>query len=222
MNSAMAIVLLGDLASALEAVHAPDASDLVVAMREYRTQLLDAWMKDLGDRAFPRRAWTSYASSLGDKEMWLEPQGFALLIPEFSEERKRRLFAELQRRLLADEVMGPRQIETPVQQPGTPAGTRENGGFWYALNGPLVLGVASFDQQAAEGLLRRMTFDNYARHFPSYWTGQWTASDSLDSSLVKTNGLSENMAWCAHAHAWPLYCWLRLRESRRQTGRASG
>jgi cellobiose phosphorylase len=108
--------------------------------------------------------------------------------------------------------MGARQIETPVNQPGTPAGSRENGGFWYALNGPLILGVAKFDRAAAHGLLKKMTFANFARSFPDYWTGRWTASDSLDSSLRKTNGLSENMVWCAHAHAWPLYCWLRLSE----------
>jgi hypothetical protein len=215
MNSAMAIVILGDLAAALDASKDPAAPDLTSAMREYRSQLLTSWMNDLGDRAFPRRAWTSWSSALGEQEMWLEPQGFALLIPEFSPDKKRRLYEELERRLLVGESMGPRQIETPVQQPGTPAGSRENGGFWYALNGPLVLGVATFDLKTAESLLSRMTFDNYARSYPDYWTGRWSASDSLDSSLLKTNGLSENMVYCAHAHAWPLYCWLRLRETQR-------
>jgi hypothetical protein len=210
MNSAMAIVILGDLANVLDASN-ESAADLTAAMREYRTQLLTSWMKDLGDRPFPRRAWTSYASALGENEMWLEPQGFALLIPEFNLDKRRRLFEELQRRLLTGESMGPRQIESPVQQPGTPGGSRENGGFWYALNGPLILGIATFDPKAAEVLLRRMTFDNFAKSFPNYWTGRWSASDSLDSSLLKTNGLSENMVYCAHAHAWPLYCWLRLR-----------
>ncbi len=213
MNSAMAIVILGDLASALDASKV-SAADLIAAMREYRGQLLESWMKDLGDRTFPRRAWTSYSSALGEKEMWLEPQGFALLIPEFGADRKLRLYEELKQRLLVGESMGPRQIEAPVQQPGTPGGSRENGGFWYALSGPLILGVATFDNEAAEGLMRRMTFDNYAKSYPKYWTGRWSASDSLDSSLLKTNGLSENMIYCAHAHAWPLYCWLRLRESK--------
>ncbi len=104
------------------------------------------------------------------------------------------------------------QIEVPVDQPGTPAGSCENGGFWYALNVPLILGVATFDPQAAHELMQRMTFANFARSYPDYWTGRWTASDSLDSSLRKTGGLSENMVVCAHAHACPLYCWLRLRE----------
>lgn len=215
MNSAMAIVILGDLATTIDSLHDSAATELTAAMREYRTQLNEAWMADLGDRKFPRRAWTDNKSSLGDDNMWLEPQGFALLIPEFSTERKRQLYAEVERRLLAGEAMGARQIETPVTQPGTPPGSRENGGFWYALNGPLVLGVATFDPQAAEGLMRRMTFANYARAFPNYWTGQWTASDALDSALLKTNGLSENIVFCAHAHAWPLYCYLRLRSTSR-------
>lgn len=212
MNSAMAIVILGDLAAQLDKLD-PAASELTAAMREYRTELLSAFMKDLGDRAFPRRAWTSATESLGEDNMWLEPQGFTLLIPEFPLDRKRRLLSELNTRLLATETMGARQIEKPVQQPGTPAGTRENGGFWYALNGPLILGAATFDPEAAHKLLRKMTFDNFARSFPEYWTGRWSASDSLDSSFVKTNGLSEAMIWCAHSHAWPLYCWLRLQSS---------
>jgi cellobiose phosphorylase len=210
MNSAMALAILGDLATHLDAAHDPAASEVAAAMRDYRAQLQSAFMRDLGDRAFPRRAWIDYKTAVGEDDMWLEPQGYTLLIPEFSVERKRKLFTELQRRLLAGEAMGPRQIERPKPNPVTPPGSRENGGFWYALNGPVVLGVATFDRAAAENLLRQMTFANFARHYPAYWTGQWSASDSLDSSLLKTSGLSIAIPWCAHAHAWPLYCYLRL------------
>ena len=213
MNSAMAIVVLADLATALDAAHLPESAEFIAALRDYRNQLRDAFLRDLADRAFPRRAWAWSDEPLGENDMWLEPQGFTLLIPEFPTDRKRRLYAELEHRLLAGEAMGPRQIEKPIVRPGTPQGSRENGGFWYALNGPVILGLATFDRPAAEDLLHRMTFANYTRSFPDYWTGQWSASDSLDSSLLKTNGLSSGIPWCAHAHAWPLYCWLRLRES---------
>jgi len=74
----------------------------------------------------------------------------------------------------------------------------------------VILGVATFDRAAAHDLLRRMTFSSYAARFPDYWTGRWSASDSLDSSLLPTNGLSIAIPWCAHA--WPLYCYLRLTE----------
>jgi cellobiose phosphorylase len=213
MNSAMAVVILADLANRIEAAQLPESAEFVAALREHRDQLRGDFMRDLGDRAFPRRAWAWHNEALGENEMWLEPQGFTLQIPEFPADRKRRLYAELQNRLLAQEAMGPRQNEKPSVEPGTPQGSRENGGFWYALNGPVILGLSTFDRPAAEDLLRRMTFVNYAQKFPDYWTGRWSASDSLDSSLLKTNGLSSAIPWCAHAHAWPLYCWLRLRES---------
>ncbi|MGC1384033.1 MAG: hypothetical protein WA823_09650 [Candidatus Acidiferrales bacterium] len=211
MNTAMAIVILGDLAPLVKRANDPEAAELNAAMLEFRAELLKAWMLDLADRPFFRRAWTDATTSLGEDNMWLEPQSFALLIPEMSIERKRELLTELQRRLLAPEKLGARQIEKPVANVGTPQGARENGGFWFALNGPLVLGTATIDQDLAENLLKRMTFDHYAKCFPDYWTGQWSASDSIDSSLLPSEGLAENITYCAHAHAWPLYCYLRLR-----------
>jgi Glycosyl hydrolase 36 superfamily, catalytic domain len=215
MNSAMAIVILGDLATAIDGTSIDASSELTAAMREYRTELSTAWNRDLDDRAFPRRAWMDFNTPLGQDDMWLEPQGYTLLIPEFSTERKRRLFTQLQQRLVKGEAIGARQIEKPSANPATPPGSRENGGFWYALNGPLILGIATFDHPAADSLLRSMTFANYAKNFPAYWTGRWSASDSLDSSLLKTSGLSTAIPWCAHAHAWPLYCYLRLRSEDR-------
>lgn len=212
MNTAMAIVILGDLAPLLRRANDPEGPELAAAMLEYRGELLKAWMRDLGDRPFPRRAWTDSTTSLGEDDLWLEPQGFALLIPEMGTERKRLLLTELQRRVLDSEKMGARQIEKPLVHPGTPQGSRENGGFWYALHGPLVLGTATIDHDLAESFLKRMTFANYAMSFPEYWTGRWSASDSLDSSLLLSEGLAANITYCAHAHAWPLYCYIRLRE----------
>jgi cellobiose phosphorylase len=215
MNTAMAIVILGDLAPLVERSSTPQGSELAAAMVHFRAQLLEAWTRDLGDRPFPRRAWMGPTSPIGDDDMWLEPQGFALLIPEMAVERKRVLLSEVQRRLLAPEKLGARQSERPPARPGTPPGSRENGGFWYALHGPLVLGAATIDRSLAEGLLQRMTFASYAKSFPEYWTGQWSASDSIDSSLLPSQGLAQNITYCAHAHAWPLYCFLRLREKPR-------
>jgi hypothetical protein len=213
MNSTMLVVIFGDLAAQIDALH--PAADLTAAMRQYRTQIYEAWLKDMNGRTFSRRAWTDPATPLGADDMWLEPQGYALLIPEFPTERKQKLFAELQTRLLSGEAMGARQIEKSSAQTGTPAGTRENGGFWYALFGPFVLGVATFDPAAAADLLQRMTFANFSKRYPQNWTGQWSASDSLNSGRLATGGLSIAMPFCAHAHAWPLYCYIRLRAATR-------
>jgi cellobiose phosphorylase len=211
MNTAMAIAVLGGLAESLQRFASPtDAAELVDAVTQYRAQLLKAFLADWGARPFPRRMYFQN-KAVGEDEMWLEPQGFTLLVPELPVERRRALFGEIETRLIAGEAVGMKQIEKPIEKPGTKAGSREDGGFWYALTGPVVLGVASFDREAAMDLLRRMTFANFTRHYPEYWTGQWSASDSLDASSLPTAGLSDNIPYCAHPHAWPLYCYLRLK-----------
>jgi cellobiose phosphorylase len=225
MNTAMAVVILGDLAAALEGagMAASEAgsgatseygAELVAGLRQHREGLREAFMRDWGARPFPRRMYFQGGKPVGEEEMWLEPQGFTLLIPELPTERKRALYREIQERLMKGEAMGAKQIERPAPNPETPPGSRENGGFWYALNGPLVLGVAGFAPEEAQKLLRRMTFANYQQRFPGYWTGQWSACDSLDSASLPTEGLSIYLTYCAHAHAWPLYLYLRLREGR--------
>ena len=215
MNTAMAVVILGDLAAALERAGmaaSGDGAELAAALRQHREALREAYMRDWGARAFPRRMYFQGGQPVGEEEMWLEPQGFTLLMPELPVERKRALYREIQQRLMKGEAMGAKQIERPAPNPETQPGSRENGGFWYALNGPLVLGVAAFAPEEAQRLLRRMSFASFARRFPGYWTGQWTASDSLDAASLATEGLSEYIPYCAHAHAWPLYLYLRLQE----------
>jgi len=217
MNTAMAVVILGDLAATLEkpgleGLGVDDSAELAGAVRLHRESLREAYIRDWGARAFPRRMYFQHGQAVGEAEMWLEPQGFTLLIPELPVERKRALYREIQERLLKGEAMGAKQIEKPIQKLETQAGSREDGGFWYALNGPLVLGVASFAPEEAQKLLRGMSFANYRRRFPNYWTGHWSACDSLDSASLPTEGLSVYIPYCAHAHAWPLYLYLRLRQ----------
>ena len=221
MNTAMAVVVLGDLARELERARPAlpaELGTLVAAMREHRARLLAAFLADWGSRPFPRRIYVRGSEAFGEDEMWLEPQAFSLLIPELPAARKRALFAEVERRLMKGEALGARQIERPKAHPGWEAGSRENGGFWYALNGPLILGVDSFDHVTAVTMLKRIGYTSYAKRFPCYWAGQWSAADNLESSLIPTEGLPdqtwtffESPVYCAHAHAWPLYCYYRLR-----------
>ena len=215
MNTAMAVVLLKDLPDQLDQAGRPEANELSQAMREYRAELLEAWNADLGERSFPRRAWLGSQGSCGESEMWLEPQGYALQIPEMSPERKQELFAQVEKRLMEGEALGARQQEKPPDYGNIGAaepGTRENGGFWFSLNGPLILGVATFDRSRSWSLLRRMTFANFASTFPSYWSGRWTNADSVASSVSPHNGMTPVIGLCAHPHGWPLYCYLRLKE----------
>jgi len=228
MNTTMAISILGNLIPLLEA-YGEGSSDenrkvmvdnIVTSMRLYRTAVYDAFMADLGDRTYSR--WMYFnGEPIGSQNMFLEPQSYMLQIQELPVERKKALYEEMQKRVYANEKLGARQQQDPeFSAPGLENGSRENGGFWYSLNGPAIVGISTFDKDEAWRLFRQMTFDNYAKQFPQYWTSYWSASDNIESSLMaEEEGLPDQSfdyavipVYCAHPHAWILYCYYRLNE----------
>ncbi|MCX7697571.1 MAG: hypothetical protein N2Z72_07770 [Bacteroidales bacterium] len=227
MNSAMAIVILGSLITELK--HAvnfasinqtkTNIQNLIRSMDLFRTKVLKAFMDDLGELAFSRRMYFN-GRSYGDENMFLEPQGFMMQIPELTIERKKALYDEMRKRIYKGEKLGARQQENPeFEGEGWEKGSRENGGFWYSLNGPVIVGVSQFDKIEAKRLLKMMSLDNFSKEFPKYWSSYWSASDNVESSLIIEEGLPDQTwtyssipVYCAHPHAWFLYCYYRINE----------
>ena len=225
MNTAMAVCTLDKLAEELT-----KATEFLVDCRTvlgmlsksiglYREELLHAFMKDMGKRKFPRRMYWN-GKAYGENNMFLEPQGFTLQIKELPDERKKELYEEMKSRVYNGEVIGARQQEAPEfsGNPEWDMGSRDNGGFWYSLNGPVIQGVATFDKEEAKRLLHNMTFGNMSEHFPGYWCCYWSAADTVESSLVPGSGLADQSmeywkipVYCAHPHAWILYCYYKIR-----------
>lgn len=238
LNTTLALHVLGSLADALDALP-PDAGAsaatldearrLARALRSTRASLLDAFLKDWGDADFPVRARIGRDLVVGDKELFLEPLGFILGLPEVPEERRHRLWDLIRERLMDREMLGARQRETP--------GSRENGGIWHALNGNLVTGLARLDRDAARDFAARMGLRQHRRHFPDQWVGQWSGGDSHDPSATRADTDDSSFSWdggyggpgntagrvapylypfpvfCAHAHAWPLQAHFLLAQS---------
>ena len=218
MNTTMAIAVLQNLIPLLESV--PEAAKLVESMKGYERQVNEAFLKDLGDRDFPRRMYFE-GKPIGENDMWLEPLGYMLQIKDLPLERKQRLYKAMQERVYDNEKLGARQQEAPEKElPWLEKGSRENGGFWYSLNGPVVAGMTDVDKDEAWKLLRMMTLDNLSKHFPNYWSSWWSASDTQESSLMGAlEGLPDQSLqywyipiYCAHPHAWVLYCYYKLKE----------
>lgn len=188
-------------------------------MEVFRENIFQAFLKDLGNRKFPKRMYFN-GKAYGEENMFLEPQGYTLQIKEIPEEKKKVLLQEMKNRLYKGEKLGARQQQEPeFESPDYDKGSRENGGFWWALNGPVICGVADFDKEEAKKLFHNMTFKNYAKQFPEYWSSYWSAADNVESSLIEEEGLpdqsfsySEIPVYCAHPHAWILYCYYYLSE----------
>lgn len=229
MNSAMGLCVIPALVTQLEKNHSKLSGenqqlckDLITGLQMFERSNRAAFYKDLQDRSFSRRLYLSGGESLGDKDMHIEPQIFLMQDKQFPAAKKKVLWSEIQKRLLDKELLEPRQREIGVPGAQYIPGTGENGGSWHALTGPLVIGLASVDKKAANALLERMTFDHFAKCYPDYWVGQWTSPDTIntfesgDIAGLPRNG--DNGHWfnfasyCAHAHAWPLYAYLRLQK----------
>lgn len=225
MNSAMAIAILQtlipQLQSAVDALpeQSEDLRRLAASMEQYRARILNAYLADMGERAFPRRMYF-HGKAYGDNNMFLEPMGFTLQIAEIPASAKRRLYQEMQKRLYPGETLGAREQEQPeFDDPEFDKGSRENGGFWWALNGPVIIGVSQFDRAEADRLLHQMTLRRLSEAFPHYWSSYWSAADQVESSLIPEVGLPDQSlsyanipVYCAHPHAWVLYCWFYLKE----------
>lgn len=231
MNSAMVCAIFPTLISELsyaadvldEAKISEDLRLLAQSMRLYHESVREAFLKDWGNLAFPRRMYFA-GKCYGEDQMFLEPQGYTLQMEGIPAERKRRLYEEMKQRVYRGEHLGAREQEKPeFTDDEFDAGSRENGGFWYALNGPVVLGVQTFDPREAARLLHGFTLENHSACFPEYWSGYWSGCDQAESSLLPAEGLPDQSLYywrqpviCAHPHAWVLYCWYRLKEKENQ------
>ena len=213
LNSAMALCVLPEFISQMRKAGYQKFADVVT---EYRASLLPAFLKEIEGRPFCPRAYVR-GTLYGGDVVCLEPHSFLFGIPEIPAERKREIYNNIYKSL--NDSWGLRTRDRSMWG-STPEG--EDGGIWFALEYPLLLGVSTFDRDEAERLLKMFSFDNYAKTHPNYWVGRWTAPDELNSSLSR-DGLYAFwvsmpdrrlcfQGWCSHPHTWPLYCYYKLKE----------
>ncbi len=164
---------------------------------------------DPSNEAFAKDDAGAGSRVVGLNELFFEPQPHLLAIPDLAEEYDR-IWSAIRQRVYDDEPCGARQREKP--------GIRENGGIWFALNGPLVDALAAYDPDAAREALEKLTCRRRAQTYPDRWIGQWSCGDSIHSHHLDDPEKAGRVAsylypmpvFCAHAHAWPLHGWLRL------------
>ncbi|TCC88758.1 hypothetical protein EZ428_19190 [Pedobacter frigiditerrae] len=219
LNSAMVLAVFPKLIKALESSGNSNAKELIIAMENYRKSLDIAFMNDLGNRKFAARAFLNDNLKFGVDEVCIEPQGYLLQIPSLPIDRKKEIYEYVKRKISAPEKIGIRTRERPLWG-RNPDG--EDGGIWYSLEYPLLLGVASFDKEEAMALLMKFSFQNFATQYPDYWVGQWTAPDEINSTLYREgiyafwvgvpNLKTAFQGYCSHPHTWPLFCYFKLKE----------
>lgn len=218
LNTAMALAVFPKFTDCLYKSAREDVLAFAKAVEEYRIQLETAYMKDLGSRSFSARAYLTPELRFGTNNVCIEPQAYLLQIPTLSAERKRAIYSYVKRRISDCEKIGVRNREQPLWD----SKGGEDCGIWYSLEYPFLLGVATFDKVEAKKLLRKFSFDNFTKHYPQYWIGQWTAPDEINSTTYREGLYSFWISipnyryglqgYCSHPHTWPLYCYYKLNE----------
>ncbi len=226
-NASMAIVILKQLVEQLKkasndpklAKEKEAIQNLTERISIYRENMLNAFISDLGNRNFAKRAYFNEALDMGSEHMHIESQLYTLMIDEIPLEQRQKIAEQVTKRLSDNEVLGVRTTEKKVSDTFE-AGTHENGGIWQYVQGMYALGLQHVDIDKADRVIEKMSFANFGENYPDYWPGQWTGGDCVNSNLAKHPGLASNNgsiymsfpAYCAHIHSWPLLYQFKKKE----------
>ena len=209
LNAAMAGYVLDYYARMLEFIHRPglanEARAQAQAQREaVRQQWAGRWF---------RRAWLGEDLGwVGEKQLWLEPQPWAMIGGAATSEQLLLLSAAL------DElVRKPSPIGALLQSQADPTmkdepGTGTNGGIFAAINGTLIWALALVNGDSAWDEWRKNTLARHAEVYPDMWFGIWSGPDAYNSVLSKNPGATgpDFPVLNMHAHGWTLYTAAKL------------
>lgn len=225
MNTTMLLATMPVFVKGLEAYveefqeYEIETKQFIEEMKWYREKIYRAFMKDMEGRTYAPRCYLCEHDEpelkFGMDTLCIESQPFILQMEDFPLERKQKLLEEIKCRVLDVEKMGARTREVPLWDE---QGHAEDGGIWFSHQGALIAGMVTFDKDAAMELLKKLSFHHFAEEFPEYWLGHWTYADSMESSFNEQEGLYRLwnypafQPFCAHAHAWMLYGYYRIKE----------
>ena len=229
LNAAMASYVLDHYSRMLRYVGetglASDARQKADAQRQaVRAQWAGRW--------FPRCWLTPEVGWVGEDQLWLEPQPWAIIGGAATPQQTRDLVQSMNER-----VRQPSPIGTMVQSKGlkglkmepSPLGDLSNAGIWPSINGTLIWALAMADGKMAWDEWTKNSLARHAEVYPEIWYGIWSGPDSYNSVLSQYPGqtyfadpqaakpsVDLGMNWTdypvmnMHPHAWPLYSVVKL------------
>jgi len=180
LNSAMAGYVFGHYARLLNYVGEADSAAEARRRAEKQRQAVRAqWTGQ-----WFRRAWlTSEAGWLGDEQMWLEPQSWAIIGGAATPEQTRVLVPGLDALLRRPSSIGAMGVSK-----GAPAIGGNDGGVWPSLTSILIWALALVDGKMAWDEWKKNSLARHAEVYPDLWYGIWSGPDFYSSVLSKYPG----------------------------------
>ncbi len=234
LNAAMAIFSLKIYSEMLRFVNESELAEEVLKYSEsQRKAVKTQWIGK-----YFRRAWlTEDLGWIGEDQMWLEPQPWAIIGNALDDKEKKVLVQSI------DElVRKPSKIGARLHSKGIVSirnvGQGVNAGIWPSINGTLIWALSLVDGQMGWDEWKKNSLAYHAENFPDVWYGIWSGPDTYNSDLSKYPGQTVfdeglisgeqqiedgeehlghmGLAWTdfpvfnLHPHAWPLYDLTRL------------
>jgi len=209
LNAAMAGYVLNYYARMLEFTGRPELANEARTKAESQCQ---AVRQQWTGRWF-RRAWLGEELGWsGEKQLWLEPQPWAVIGGSATPEQISTLVAAIDELMRKPSPIGAPLLSQPDPTMHNEAGVGTNGGVFAAIDGTLIWSLALVNGSMAWDEWKKNSLARHAEVYPDLWYGIWSGPDAYHSVLSKNPGHTEpdfpvmNM----HAHAWPLYSAAKL------------
>ena len=165
------------------------------------------------DERWYRRAYLSEQSGwVGEKQMWLEPQPWALIGNCVPPEKITAFVATIDELARKPSPIGAMLQSQPDPTMKDEPGTGTNGGIFAAINGTLIWALSLVNGEMAWDEWLKNTLARHAQTYPDMWFGIWSGPDAYHSVFSKYPGGTgpDFPVLNMHSHAWPLYSAVKL------------
>jgi Glycosyl hydrolase 36 superfamily, catalytic domain len=146
--------------------------------QDMRNALKDAWYKD-----HLIRSYSGLGKAFGkDDKIFLEPQAWALLEDNVLSNEQEKILVETLKNILIDPSdLGMLISTSTTGSLTTRVGEQEEGGIWFAINGPASVALSNHDPNLAWEQVKKNTLAWHAEKYPDLWYGIWSGPDAWNS-----------------------------------------
>ncbi|MFX1380561.1 MAG: GH36-type glycosyl hydrolase domain-containing protein [Promethearchaeota archaeon] len=234
LNASMSIYVLNKFAELLKVVN---KDKMAKRVHEY-AELQKKSVKAQWNGNWFKRAWfTEDLGWIGDNELWLEPQPWAIIGDATENDWIPILINNIDSLLRKSSKIGARILSKDIDDMRREVGMRVNGGIWPSINGTLIWALSHVNSEMAWDEWKKNTLAFHAEAFPDVWYGIWSGPDTYNSNLSKYPGQTHffeyfitgdpkdekamkedpfGVSWTdfpvmnLHPHAWPIFNLIHL------------
>ena len=185
LNSAMAVYVLNYYSKMLTFL---GENEKVKEVLEYNGSLKEAVKAQWTGKWF-KRAWlTDSIGWIGEDQLWLEPQPWAIIAGITDIDQKNILTNYIDELVRKPSTIGAMIHSEGLKNLKKLLGVGTNAGIWPSINGTLVMALSLVDGKMAWDEWKKNTLAFHAENYPDIWYGIWSGPDTYNSTLSKYPG----------------------------------